>query len=625
MAPFFIKFLFPAIANIFFIPIFLENQLLNMEKVLNGMGAIVGPDGVTFRVWAPNANKVCLMGSFNEWDDTSLLLNQEGDGYWAIHVENAQEGDEYKYVISNGERIFYRNDPYAKKMNHSNGNGIIIDLYKDWEDHEFHTCSFNELVIYEMHVGTFNRNGVENGQVGNLYTAVEKLDYLKDLGINAIELMPIMEFPGDNSWGYNPSQPFAVETSYGGPEGLKHFIFEAHIRGIAVIMDVVYNHFGPSETDLWQFDGWEENGLGGIYFYNDYRAKTPWGENRPDYGRKEVRVFLRDNAMMWLEAYQCDGLRFDATAIIRLINGYENSENVLLEDGFNFLRDLNTELREKFPQKILIAEDLKADPVVTARLNSNGLGFHSQWGVGFVHSLRNVLTERSDEQRNLQSVVDSVFETFNNDVFQRIIFTESHDQVANGASRLPEEIQAGEADGEFAKKKSTLGAITLFTAPGIPMIFQGQEFLSFGKFDDVTPLDWEMTKNFNGINKMYRDLIRLRKAENGRSKGLTGSGTKILHYNEDNLVLVYARVHSAIPDQPVISILNFSHELIRGYRIGMEGSGDWQVIFNSGWKGYDEDFSEVDLVVVKEQEGFDSKPFSILVDIPSYGGIILAR
>lgn len=597
-----------------------------MEKILySGMGSIVGPEGVTFRVWAPNANKVYVTGTFNDWNDIENELQSENNGYWSVHLENVKVGDEYKFVLQNGENVFQKNDPYAKKMTGSVGNSVVIDLYEGWEDHEFQLPNFNELVIYEMHIGTFNCEGLEEGQVGTFYTAVEKFDYLRDLGVNAIEVMPVMEFPGKYSWGYNPSHPFAIETTYGGPEGFKHFIFEAHIRGIAVIMDVVYNHFGPDDTDVWQFDGWEENGLGGIYFYNDHRAKTPWGENRPDYGRVEVRNYLRDNAMMWLETYQCDGLRFDATAMIRLLEGYAESDKITLEEGFNFLRDLNSEIREKFPHKILIAEDLKADPIVTGALDKGGLGFHSQWGVGFVHTLRQVLTQVEDHSRDLTHVIESLFNTFNNDVFQRVIFTESHDQVANGSHRLPEEIQPGQAGGEFAKKKSTLGAIALFTAPGIPMIFQGQEFITDGEFDDTIPLDWHRVGHFNGIHDMYRDLIHLRSGSDSRSKGLTGPKTEVLHANQDSLILAYSRTHLDFQDNPVIVILNFSNHVHQGYRIWLDYDGVWQVIFNSGWKGYDDEFSEVNISEVQSEIGDENNPYSILVDIPAYGGIILAK
>ncbi len=590
-----------------------------------GMGAVVTPEGITFRVWAPHAERLFVMGSFNDWNEDDCPLTHEDNGYWSCHSPDAGPGDEYKFIIHNQENVLHKTDPYAKKMMHSNGNAVIVDLWKEWKDHEFRPAPLNEWIVYELHVGTFNREGLEEGEVGNLYSAAMKLDYLKDLGINVIELMPVSEFPGDHSWGYNPSHPFAVETSYGGPEGLMHFVHEAHIRGIAVVMDVVYNHFGPSDLDLWQFDGWEENGLGGIYFFNDHRAKTPWGDTRPDYGRPEVRTYLRDNAMLWLEIYQFDGLRLDATAIIRLLDHENGVGGDPLKEGADFLRELNREIRGKFPHKVMIAEDLKIDGIVTETLENGGLGFHCQWGNGFAHTVKEVLIEKEDANRNLQPLLDVLFRKFNNDAFQRVIFGESHDEVSQDFSRLPDEIQPGEAEGEFSKKKSTLGALTLFTAPAIPMLFQGQEFLTYEYFSDESPLDWTRVENLGGIVTMYRDLINLRKSLDGSTRGLNGQQADLFHRNDKGLVVVYSRYHRDDAHNPVIVILNFSYDTKYGYRIGMPYDGNWKVVFNSGWKGYDEVFSQVELSEIAQMEGVDGLPHSIMVDIPSYGGLILSR
>ena len=161
--------------------------------------------------------------------------------------------------------------------------------------------------------------------MGTFDSARRRLRYLEHLGVSAVQVMPPFEFAGDISWGYNPAHLFAIESAYGGPDAFKAFVREAHARGIAVIVDVVYNHLGPSDLDLWRFDGWAEGDGGGIYFYNDIRGVTPWGATRPDYGRGEVRTFLRDSAMTWLEEFRCDGLRFDSTVHIRTTEGYPST------------------------------------------------------------------------------------------------------------------------------------------------------------------------------------------------------------------------------------------------------------------------------------------------------------
>ena len=218
------------------------------------MGAIPDEKGMTFRVWAPHAEKVIVTGSFNSWSTTSISMAKEKNGCWSITVSEAKIGDEYKYLVQGPKGLLSRIDPYARKVTCSNGNGVIYGPNDfDWGDDNFRMAMGNELIIYEMHIGTFNAK--EKERPGAFESAIEKIPYLKDLGINAVEVMPIMEFSGDFSWGYNPAHPFAIKSIYGGPDGFKHFVKAAHTHGIAVIVDVVYNHFGPSDLDLWQFDG----------------------------------------------------------------------------------------------------------------------------------------------------------------------------------------------------------------------------------------------------------------------------------------------------------------------------------------------------------------------------------
>ena len=185
----------------------------------------------------------------------------------------------------------------------------------DWTDGSFAMPNWNELVIYrnarrnpERHARRFARELQFGHRAAWIIFAI--------LGTNAVKVMPVNEFPGDFSWGYNPSHPFTVESAYGGPREFKRFVDEAHARGIAVMLDLVHNHWGPSDMDLWRFDGYATGNWGGIYFYQDARSETPWGETRPDFGRNEVRQYIRDNVMMWLEDFHVDGLRMDSTSNI---------------------------------------------------------------------------------------------------------------------------------------------------------------------------------------------------------------------------------------------------------------------------------------------------------------------
>jgi 1,4-alpha-glucan branching enzyme len=217
-------------------------------------------DGVAFRLWAPHAEAVSVVGTFNDWKPGAHSLSPSHGGVWSCIVPCARVGDEYKFVLCRGKDTFSRVDPRTLKVTNSAGNGVLWHKITGESSGIFKASPRSGLVVYELHIGTFNSN--KNTGPGNFVSAMQKLPYLCDLGINAIELMPVTEFAGDFSWGYNPSHPFAVKSIYGGPQGLFDFVQASHALGIAVILDVVYNHFGPGDLSLWQFDGWSENGLG---------------------------------------------------------------------------------------------------------------------------------------------------------------------------------------------------------------------------------------------------------------------------------------------------------------------------------------------------------------------------
>ncbi|WP_282050650.1 alpha-amylase family glycosyl hydrolase [Maribacter aquivivus] len=588
-----------------------------------GMGAVINDGAVTFRVWAPNAAKVFVGGSFNNWSENEILLEAENNGYWSVSTEEASEGDEYKFFIEYNGKLLSRNDPYAYELTNSNGNSIIRTLDFNWEDEDFKMPSWNELVIYELHVGTFNRSSPD--AVGTFDDVIVKLDYLKNLGINCIELLPVAEFAGGISWGYNPAHPFAIEQDYGGPDAFAKLVNEAHKRGIAVIMDVVYNHFGPSDVDLWQFDGWSENDKGGIYFYNDHRSDTPWGDTRPDYGREEVRQYLRDNALMWIEKYHCDGLRMDATSYIRYEGGGLGYDTEI-EEGNVLMRDINSEIREKYPHVLTIAEDLKGDSRVTDAVEYDGLAYGSQWDMNFVHPVREVIEDTHDNSRDLQKIVDALEFTYSNDAFSRIVYTESHDEVANGKARVPEEIQPGDAESAFAKKRALLGIVLTLTAPGIPMLFQGQEFIEDEYFQDTEGLDWNKEEKHKGIENLVRDVIKLRTGETEGGRGLRSQHIEILHLNHETKILAYTRFDGNDPTEPVLVVLNFSNQEYEDYGIGLNENEPFELKINGVSTIYDKDFSEISVDSVEViEESTDAKNWTGKINIPAYGVLIFTK
>ncbi len=593
-----------------------------------GMGAIPYDGGASFRVWAPFASSVAATGTFNQWSLAPLA--PEGDGYWSADVDGAKIGDQYKFVLTSPYREgpFDKNDPYARSLTNSVGNCIIAEFDFAWQAPDFRLPPWNDLVIYELHVGSFLFDTASRSGRGDFESVIGKLDYLKDLGVTAIQVLPSDEFPGDVSWGYNPAYIFAIEESYGGPNGFRRLVDEAHMRGIGVIYDVVYNHLGPSDLDLWQFDGWSENGGGGIYFYNDWRNQTPWGDTRPDYGRPEVRQYLRDNAVRWVEQRGCDGLRFDATGWIRNVFGHDNDLGSDIAAGWSLLQRINGEIRGGQPWKITIAEDMHDNDWITRPTEAGGAGFGAQWGAGFLHTLRGAILAMDDGGRDMHALAGVVGQRFNDGAFHRVIYTESHDEVAQsaGQARVPELIWPGAADSFFAQKRSTLGAALVFTAPGIPMIFMGQEFLEWGSWSDARELDWSKAERFAGIRNLYRDLIGLRRNRFGNTAGLMGDNVHVHHVNDTDKMLAFHRWDRGGPRDDVVVLANFADRPYDAYRIGLPRSGLWRIRHNGDWRGYSEAFTDHPSTDVwSDPETHDGMPCSGSVAIGPYTAVILSQ
>ena len=589
------------------------------------MGSIPHEGGTTFRVWAPHARAVGVAGSFNEWSAKDSPLAPDGDsGYWSADVAGAGDGDEYRFVIGSDDVERWRNDPYAREVTSSAGNAIVSDGLFDWGTAAYESPRWDELVIYELHVGTFN--DVPGGGPGSFAAVANRLEYLHDLGVNAIELMPSAEFATDFSWGYNPSCIFAIESAYGGPDALKELVRRAHEMGMAVFFDVVYNHFGPSDLDLWQFDGWSERGKGGVYFYNDGRSQTPWGDTRPDYGREEVRHFIADNARMWLEEFRMDGLRWDATAWIRNVYGNIGDPFNDLPDGWRLMQQITGDTDDRQPWKLHIAEDLREDPAITSPVAEGGAGFDAQWDGAFVHPVRGVLIPWSDGGRNMWALRDAIARGDGVAAERRVIYTESHDEVANGKARVPEDISPGDAGSLWARKRSTVGAAIVFTSPGIPMIFQGQEILEDEWFRDEDPIDWTKLETFAGIHAMYRDLIRLRRNWFDTTRGLRGSHVHVHHVNDDDNVIAYHRWAEGGPRDDVVVVVNLANRPYGSYRIGLPRSGRWTLRFNSDWTGYGADFDgHPSFDALTDGGPQDDMPWSGRVDIGRYAALIFSQ
>jgi|GEM_PF-138203 len=596
-----------------------------------GMGATLYGTGVAFRVWAPHADAVTVAGTFGGEAGAHPLAPEE-NGTWSVDVEGARAGDHYRFVIRAGGEELERADPYSRDLEHSVGDSIVVDPAFDWGDEPaYRMPPWNELVIYELHVGTFNDR--QAGSPGTFASVVDRLDYLRGLGVNAIEVMPAAEFAGDWSWGYNPAYIFALESAFGGPEEFKRLVREAHARGIAVILDVVYNHLGPSDLDLWRFDGWSVDGKGGIYFYNDDRSRTPWGDTRPDYGRDEVRRYLADNARMWLREFRIDGLRWDATAYIRNVDGNDGSPSGDIGDGWTLMQEITSETDAAQPWKLHIAEDLRANEWITREAEAGGAGFDSQWDGEFVHPVRRTIIAPWDESRSMHDLRRAIEHRYNGDPVRRVIYTESHDEVANGKQRVPSEIDLAHPASWFARKRSTLGAALVFTAPGIPMIFQGQEILEDAWFRDDDPVDWSKLETppgapnvHAGVHLLYSDLMKLRRNWFDHTRGLRGPNVDVHHVNDADKVIAFHRWENGGARDDVIVVANFANRAYDRYEIGLPRGGEWKVRLNSDWSGYGADYgTHPSNHLHAESTPRDGMPFSGAVGLGPYTTIILSQ
>lgn len=580
------------------------------------LGSTLHDGGVDFAVWAPFAKGVNLLLTI-EFDSAIIPMESDKKGYWFVADVDAHAGQSYLYEITtqSGETV-KRNDPYARQLTDSdNGASIIVTRDFDWEGADgFVVTEHNKAIIYELHIGTFHRPDASTP--GTFYTAIERLDYLVDLGVNYIELMPVSSMAQSHGWGYAPNYIFSVENTYGGRRGLLDFVKACHKKGIGVILDVVYNHFF-SETDLWQYDGWSVNNEGGIYFYNDERGITPWG-GRPDYGRPEVRQFILDNVTMWLTEYMIDGMRVDSTIYMRNIDGNNDKHELDIPDAWNLLGEINSLAHKINPNALMIAEDNSSNANIVEPPSRGGMGFNAQWEIGFPHVIRDCLDlTENDTQAPLNGIEYELNHTYNGSAFDKVIFSDSHDTAANGSVRLNEAATPGNAGSVFARRKTLLASALALTAPGIPMLLQGQEFMQEGAFNDWQMLDWAKTEQFAGIVLAHKHLINLRLNAFDNTRGLAGQSTQLFHRDDTNNVIAFHRWDQGGPLDDTLVIVNFGKKRLENYEINMPLPGDWRVRFNSSWKGYSVDFHDTPIEIIHADTSkkaiIEMSEFSIII------------
>jgi 1,4-alpha-glucan branching enzyme len=606
------------------------------------LGATPNAQGTTFRVWAPFVQAVAV--KINGGNPVALSKepgHADNDAVWAGNVPGAKPADTYRYSIQCGGQTKEFVDPRSQQLTGIDANASSVIVAPTFDMPAFDPPKPNQLVIYELHVGTFNRGST--GGKYNFAGTAEKLDYLNRLNVNAIELMPVHENsepadrnPRDYNWGYDATQLFAVKAAYGTPLEFKQFVKRCHEKKIAVILDVVYNHLCNGNL-LINFGGFTLPQLSdGIYFYGDARQNAADYGPRPDFGRAQVRQYIADNAQMWLRDYGIDGLRVDSTVNIRAYQTNNQSHDIA--EGDQLLRETNGACHAIGHGKLTIAEDLQSwGDIVTPTSYAGGFGFDSQWDQDLYYALRRAVTKVNDADRDLNAIKAAIEKQFGNNVFSRVTFTENHDKVGhpntsdpeNNEIRLPSLIDVNNHESIFAKKRSTLAAAIMLTAPGIPMLFQGQEMLETRVFDfhNATPMDWTLAdRKFPGIVQMYRDLIALRRNLGGKTAGLSGQSRNVFHLDDGNKTLAYHRWSTGGPGDDVVVVVNLSNQPIPSLNIGFPRGGKWVVRFNSGAKVYDPSFDNGDSFDTTANPGpKDNLNFNGNVGIGPYSVVILSQ
>ena len=576
-----------------------------------------GGTGVTFRVWAPNATNVTVAATFNSFSWTANPLYSEGGGVWSVDVPGAHIGNQYKYVIYSVNGTNLKQDPRCRQQASSTDNSIVYNGTNfDWTGDTFTYVPQNDAVIYELNIGSFNDPNPSDGNPGTFLSATNMLAFLKQLGISAIEVMPINEFPGNFSWGYNLVDIFGVESSYGGPNQFKTFVKTCHQFGLGVLVDVVHNHYGPTEMDLWRFDGsftsgGPAGGYGGIYFYQSTGlCCTPYGSTRPNYSTQQVRNFIQDSFSMWLNECHVDGFRWDSPGYMM------NSDAGFNTDAQTLIQQCSSLIHTGYVGKINIGED--------QGWLSGTAGFDSTWANVFYDDVTGQLTPSSDASRNMATIETAVKLNTPGGVgaggWGNVLFMENHDKAGdlNNAQRLPVQIDGGNPTSYFARKRSTLGAALTLTTPGMPMILQGEEMLTTNQFGASNALDWSRTNTYSGIVSLYQDLIHLRRNLDGRSSGLKGLNVSTMQRDDSNKLYAYRRWDTGNVGDDVVVICNFANTTwSNNYGVNnFPHSGTWYTLLNSDSTEYGSDYSNVgpaSISVLSNVGTISIAPYSVLI------------
>ena len=592
-----------------------------------------GVQGARFAVWAPNAERVSIVGDFNEWDGRRHPMRfHPGAGVWELFIPELGTGTFYKYEIKpRGGPPFLKSDPVAFQSELRPGTASIVHdpEHYTWGDAEWMAQRVNEsldrpIAIYEVHLGSWRR-GDDDRILSYREIASSLADYVIDMGFTHVELLPVMEHPYDPSWGYQVTGYFAPTRRYGTADDFKAFVDHLHQRGIGVILDWVPAHFPRDIGGLRRFDGTA------LYEHEDPRQgeQPDWGTMVFNFGRNEVRNFLLSNALFWLQEYHADGLRVDAVASMLYLdysrkegewvpNRYGGRENL---EAIEFTKQLNTAVRERFPGALMIAEESTAWPSVTQPAHLGGLGFHLKWNMGWMNDFLRFMEEDSIHRKyHFNLITFSLMYAFS----EHFVLPLSHDEVVHGKGSLVGKMP-GDDWQKFANLRLALGF--MWGHPGKQLLFMGGELGQFAEWSEGRSLDWHLLEYplHRGMQDWVRDLNALYQQQPSMWEvDFAPEGFEWIDFHdvEKSIVSFLRRGRGG---EDTVWICNFTPVPRENYRVGVPHEGRYRELLNSDAAIYGGSNVGNGGTVATEPIAEHGRSCSLSLTLPPLGILVLGR